>query len=151
MQHMVHSSSWEYVIPLWKAYSWILLSCYSQYMVRIIFFAFIDYLTQYLHSLTISIQCIAPQEGKPLFGLHGQFSANIYDEDSHTLYGFGQVLYYFLYSQLIYKSIYILLVDVMTYTTSSLLRNNLPCYFLKQQLEKIHCDYLGDCWYFPAS
>ena len=61
-------------------------------------FSFIDHLAQYLHSLTIFIQCIAPQEGKPLFGLHGHFGTNIYDGDSHFLYGFGQVLYYFLYA-----------------------------------------------------
>ena len=94
-------------------------------------FSFIDYLTQYLHSLTISMKCISPQEGKPLFGLHGHFWDNIYDGDSHLLYDFGQVLSYFMYAQLIYKAIYYSLVDVMTYTTSNLFRRSFPCYFLK--------------------
>ena len=103
-------------------------------------FSLIDYLTQYLHSLTIFIQCIAPQEGKPLFGLHGHFWTSIYDGDSHFLYGFGQVLYYFLYTQLIYNSIYYSLVNVMKCATSNLLGDNLPHHVLKMQLVKLRCD-----------
>ena len=62
------------------------------------FFAFIDYLTQYLHTLTISIQCIVSQEGKLFIELHGQHWAKLYDGDSHLLYGLGKV-FYFMYDQ----------------------------------------------------
>ena len=94
-------------------------------------FAFIDCSTQYFHSLTISLQCIALQRGKFFFGLHGPFLASYYDGDNHLLYYLGQVFGYSLYAQLIHSTIHYLLVDVVTYTTSHLLRNNLPCYCLK--------------------
>ena len=59
-------------------------------------FVIIYHLTKYFHSLAIYIQCIAPQEGKFLFGLHGLSKTKIYDGYSHFLYGFGQVLCYYL-------------------------------------------------------
>lgn len=68
-------------------------------------FVLIDHLKKYLHSLSIYIQCIAPQEGKLIFELHGASKTNISDGDSHFLYGFGQVLCYYLYSYLIHKAI----------------------------------------------
>ena len=109
-------------------------------------FAFIDCLIQYLHTLTISMQCIAPQEGKLFIWLHGQFWAKLYDGDNHLLCGLGQELYHFMYVQLMYYS----LVYVITYIINHVLRNNLPCNFLKQQFRKFHCNYMGNCWYFPA-
>ena len=119
-------------------------------MVRIFFFSFIDFSIQYLHALTISLQCIALQRGKFFFRLHGPFLASYYDGYNHLLYDFGQFFGCFLYAQLIHSAIYYLLVYVMTYTTSHLSRNNLPCYFLKLQWGRLRCDYLGDCWYLPA-
>ena len=114
-------------------------------------FAFIGHLTQYFHTLTISIQCIAPQEGKLLFELHGQFWAKLYDGDNHILCGLGKVFHYSsMYAQLIHQANYYSLVDVMTYTTSHLSRNNLPYYFLKQQLGKMRRDHLGNCSYLSA-
>ena len=65
----------------------ILLSLHGKNYV----FAFIDCPTQYLHALTIYLQCIAPQRGKLFFGLHAPFLANYYDGDIHLLYEFGQV------------------------------------------------------------
>ena len=59
-------------------------------------FSFIDFLKHYLHTLTISIQCIAPQEGKLFIELHGQHWAKLYDGDNHILYGLGQ-LFSFMY------------------------------------------------------
>ena len=50
-----------------------------------------------LHSLTIFMHCIAPQEGKLFIELHGQHWAKLYDGDSHILYGLGQVFYPFMY------------------------------------------------------
>ena len=95
------------------------------------FFEFIDFPTQYFHALTISLQWISPQKGKLFFRLHGTFLANYYDGDSHIFYEFRQVFCYFLYAQLIHPTIYYLLVDVVTYRTSHLSRNNLPRYCLK--------------------
>ena len=63
-----------------------------------IVFAFIDYLTQYLHLLTIIIQCIYPQEGKFIVDPHKQNFANYYDGDSHPFYNHGQVFDYLLYA-----------------------------------------------------
>ena len=113
-------------------------------------FVLIDHLTTYLHYLAIYIQCIAPQEGKFIFWLHGLSKTNIRVGDNHFLYGFWKVLCYCLYAKLIHNSIYYLLVDEMTCTTSKLLGDNLPHDVLKHQLEKLHCNHLGNCWYLPA-
>ena len=59
-------------------------------------FAFIDCSTQYLHALTISLQCIALQRGKFFFRLHGLFVASYYDGDNHLRYDLGQVCGYYL-------------------------------------------------------
>ena len=90
------------------------------------FFAFIDCLTQYLHTLTIYMQCIAPQEGKLFIELHGQHWAKLYDGDNHILYGLGKVFYYFMYAHLMYPAICYLSVDVMTYIIIHVSKNNLP-------------------------
>ena len=112
------------------------------------FFAIIDCLIQYLHALTISMQCIAPQEGKLFIWLHGQFWANLYDGDSHLLHDLGQVCCAYMYDQLLYLTSYYSLVDLMTYITIHVLKNNLPYYFLKKQFGKMHCNYMGNSWYF---
>ena len=91
-------------------------------------FSLIDHLTKYLHSLAIYIQCISPQEGKFLFGFYGLSKTNISDGDNHFLYGFGQVLFYYWYSQLIHNAICYFLVDEKTYKTSEWLGDNLPHY-----------------------
>ena len=88
----------------------ILLSTYGKNIV----FTSMDYLTQHFDALTIHIQCIAAQKGKFFIELHGQNWANLYDGDSHLLYGLGQV-FSFMYVQLMYPSIYYLSVDAMTY------------------------------------
>ena len=88
--------------------------------------------------------------GKVLFRLHGLFLASYYDGDNHLMYDPGQVYGYFLCAQLTYSTIYYLLVGVMTYTASHLSRDNLPCYCLKLQWGRLHCDHLGDYWYLPA-
>ena len=58
-----------------------------------------------LHTLTISMQCITPQEGKLFIELHDQQWARMYDGDNHLLYVHGQVLYYFMYVNLMYTTI----------------------------------------------
>ena len=68
------------------------------------FFASTNYLTQYLDTLTIHIQCIIPQEGKLFIELHGQHWAKLYDGDNHPLYGLGKV-FSFMYVQLMYLAI----------------------------------------------
>ena len=49
-----------------------------------------------------------------------------------------------------YQFIYYSLVDMMTYITSNLSRNNLPCYFMKQHSKKLRSDHLGNRWYLPS-
>ena len=100
-------------------------------------FVLIVHLTKYFHSLAIYVQCIAPQEGKFLFLLHGLSKTNISDEGSPSFDGFGHVLCYSCYAQLIYNSIYYFLVDEKTCITIKLMEDNLPHYVLKQQLEKM--------------
>ena len=120
----------------------ILLSTHGKNII----FASMDYLTKYLDSLTIHIQCIAPQKGKLFIELHGQHWARWYDGDNHILYGLRQVLN-FMYDQLMYLAICYLSVDVMTYIIIHVTKNNLPCNFLKQQFEKLRCHYWENCWY----
>ena len=68
---------------------------------------YMDYLTQYLCVLTIPIQCIAPQEGKLLFGLHGHILAKYCDGDNHLLCSLGKMFHYsFMYDHLVHQSIY---------------------------------------------
>ena len=119
LQHLVHSSSWIHK------------SSYSQYMVRNIFFTTMDYPTKNFDSVTIHIQCIAPQEGRLFIELHGQHWAKLYDGDSHILYGLGKV-FPFMYVQLMYPTLCSSLVDVITYIINHVSRNNLPFNFLKQ-------------------
>ena len=54
-------------------------------------YACIDYLTQYLHLLSISMQCLVPQEGSLFLKLHDQYWARLYDGDNHISYGLGKV------------------------------------------------------------
>ena len=49
-------------------------------------FACIDYLTQYLHLLTISMQCLAPQEGNLFIKLWDQNWARLCDGGNHLSY-----------------------------------------------------------------
>ena len=58
-------------------------------------FSFIDFPTQYLHDITIYLQCISPQKGKLFIELHGQDRAKLCDGDSHILYGLGKVFLFF--------------------------------------------------------
>ena len=89
-------------------------------------FVLIDHFTKYLDSLTIYVQRISPQEGKIIFGFHSHSRTNIYDGDSPSLHGFGQIWCYSCYDQLIYNTIYYFLVDEETCTTSKLLEDNIP-------------------------
>lgn len=108
-------------------------------------FALIDCSSLYLYTLTMSLQCISLQRGKLSFGLHGPSLASYYDGDSHLMYDPRQVYGCFLCAQLTYSSIYYLLVGVMAYTASHMLRDHLPYPFLKLQWGRLHCDHLGDC------
>ena len=60
----------------------------------------------YLHILTISMQCISPQEGKFFILLHGQHWAKLYDGDIHLLCGLGQVFYHCMYVHFMCPTIY---------------------------------------------
>ena len=55
-------------------------------------FTFID-----LHILTITMQCIAPQEGKIFTFLHDQRWAKLYDGGSHILCGLGKKISHYMY------------------------------------------------------
>ena len=105
-------------------------------------YAFIDCSIQYLHALTFSLQCIALQSGKFFFRLHGLFLASYHDGDSHLMYDPGQVYGFFLCAQLTYSAIYYLILGVMTYTSSHLSGDNLPCYFRSCSGE----DYVVTTW-----
>ena len=59
----------------------------------------IDFLKKYLHALTISMQCIAPQECELSIWLHGQFWANLYDGDNHLSYDLGKVCFSYIYDK----------------------------------------------------
>lgn len=100
-------------------------------------FILIFHLKKCFHSLAIYVQCIVPQADKFLFFLHGLSKTNINDGGSPSLDGFGHVLCYSCYSQLIYNTIYYLLVDEKTCTTRKL-EDNFPHDVLKQQLAKLH-------------
>ena len=112
-------------------------------------FVLICNFTKYLHSLTIYVQCISPQEGKIIFWFHGHSRTNIYDGDSPYLHGFGKMWCYYCYSQLIYSSIYYFLVDEKKCTGSNLLGDNLPHDVLKQQLVKLCCIHWRNHGYHP--
>ena len=125
MQHVVHSSSYGYIMPLWRIHLWVLSPSCLHYMVRVIFLQ--------LFIVPYNICMLLPflQRGKFLFRLHGLFLANYYDGYIHLMYDPGPVYGCFLCAQLTYSAIYYLLVGVMTYTTSHLSGDNLPWYFLK--------------------
>ena len=84
-----------------------------------------------LHTLTTSMHCISPQEGKLFSELHGQHWAKLYDGDNHLLYGHGKGLYYFIYVHLLYATISYSLVKEITYIEHNVSSNHLPCNFLK--------------------
>ena len=63
-------------------------------------YVLIDHFIEYLHYLTIYVQCI-PQEGKIIFGFHGHCRTNIYDGDNPSLHDLGQMWCYSYYAQLI--------------------------------------------------
>ena len=52
-------------------------------------FASIDYVTQYLHLLTIVIQCISAQEGKFIVEPDEKDFDSYYDGDNHPLFNHG--------------------------------------------------------------
>ena len=54
----------------------------------------VDYSIEYLYFLTMFAQCIAPQKRKSIFGFHGHFRANVYDDSSPSIHGIGQVYCY---------------------------------------------------------
>ena len=91
----------------------------------------IDHFINYFHLLTIYVQCIDPQEGKLIFGFHGQSRTKICDGDIPSLHDFGKMWCYSCCAQFIYNVIYYLIVDEKTCTTSNLLGDNLPHYVLK--------------------
>ena len=61
----------------------------------------VDYSIEYLYFLTMFEQCIAPQKSKSIFGFHGHFRANVYDDSSPSIHDFGQEYCYFIYVQMI--------------------------------------------------
>ena len=104
-----------------------LLTMHGKKCISVLIGHFIDY----LHYLTIYVQYIAPQEGKIIFGFHGHSRTNTYDGDNPSLHEFGQVCFYSCHAQLIYNTIYYLVVDEKTCTTRNLLNENLPHDVLK--------------------
>ena len=60
----------------------------------------IDQLTMYVHSFTIHLQHIAPQESKPLCGFHGPFGTTFSDGDDHFIEEFGQEMFFLAHIQL---------------------------------------------------
>jgi len=113
-------------------------------------FLLIYHIKKYFHSLDIYIQCTAPQEGKPLFGLHGIFKTKFSDGDNHFLYGFGQVFLYFGYTHLTPISIYYFQVDEKIGTISKWLGSYFPHYIQGKQVEKLRCFHLGNYCHHPT-
>ena len=53
----------------------------------------IDKITMYVHSFTIPLQQIAPQESKPLFGFHGPIKIKFSDENDHFMEDLGKNMF----------------------------------------------------------
>ena len=58
-------------------------------------------LTIYVHSFTMHLQHIAPQESKPLYGFHGPFGTTFSDGDDHFIEDFGKDMFFLAHIQLI--------------------------------------------------
>ena len=116
----------------------ILLLAYGKNFVS----TFIDF-----HTLTVTLQCIASQEGKLVTLLHDHYWANLYDGGSHLLCGLGKMFYHHMYVQLMHSNMY----HMETCMINHVKRNIFPCTFLKQQLVKLRCHYWESYWYLLAS
>ena len=133
LQHLVHSSSWEHAKHLWRVHSWIHTSSHSRYMVRDMFLHWLICIL-----LSLFLQCMALQAGKPIRFLHGQDWAKLYDGGSHLSHGLWKNCFHCIHAQIIY---------IISHESQSILQ----CKFLKQQLGKLRCHYQGNCWYLLAS
>ena len=51
-------------------------------------------LKMYVHSFTMHLQQIAPQERKPLYGFHIPFGTTVSDGDDHFMEDFGQDMFF---------------------------------------------------------
>ena len=56
-------------------------------------FMFVYQLTIYVHSFTMNLQHIAPQERKPLCEFHGPFGTTFSDGDDHFMEDFGKDMF----------------------------------------------------------
>ena len=54
---------------------------------------FIDQLKMYVHSFTMHLKHIAPQESKPLFGFHGPIGTTFSDGNDHFMEDFGKNMF----------------------------------------------------------
>ena len=109
----------------------------------------IDYPIEYLYFFTILDQCIVPQGSKSILGFHGHFWANVCNDGSPFLLGYGQVYFYFLYVQLLGIDAYFPMLEEKICTTCNLLQKHLPHDILKQQLGGLHSIHLENLWYHP--
>ena len=95
-------------------------------------YVLVDYSIEYLYFLTICKQCIDPQERKIIYGFYGHLRAKFCNVDNPYLHDFGQVLYCFDRTQLVYIVAYYFIVDELTCIAENSLKNNLPLDALNQ-------------------
>ena len=95
-------------------------------------YVFVGYSIEYFYFLTICKQCIAPQESKIIYGFHGHFRAKFCDDDNPSLHDFGQLLYLFDCTQMVYIFAYYSIVDELTCIATNYLKKNLPLDALNQ-------------------
>ena len=67
-----------------------LSTIYGKYCVLML----IDQLKMYVHSFTIHLQHISPQESKPLYGFHGPFGTTFSDGDDHFIEDLGKDMFF---------------------------------------------------------